>query len=133
MSEPSDLIERVSRILPDNDAVLAVLGDPEAARFLGLGAEIAIGSGFGIAKRTIPILLCRQDADGGVSGEALLIFLRDNRFLNAANPAIKPYFVEGVVRRGIIAGVCHAKRHIAAMLFRAPIIYSANEALFSLD
>jgi len=133
MPELSDLEERVSKVLPDNDAIRTVLNDPEAARFLRAGAEIAVGSGFGIARRIIPVLFYRQNVDGGVSGEALLIFLRDNQFLNTANPSIKRYFVDGVVRRGIIASAYHAKRHIAVMLFRASIIYLAHEALFSLD
>ena len=134
MSEPSDFLERVSKVLPDNDAVLAVLNDPEAARFLRLGSEIAVGSGFGIARRIIPVLFYHQNPDGGVSGEALLIFLRENPFPNAASSVARRYFVDGVsTKHGLIASAYHTKSHIAAMLFRASLKYAWDDAFFSLD
>ena len=131
MGEAFNPAKKVFPYFPDNEAVLAVLKDPEAGPFLAGGAEIACGEGFSVCRHIFPVLLYRKDAHGGISGKALFFFLKKHLLMNAVRP--EPYSVDYPIHIDTPFRASSAERHVAAILYRSPLILGILDSFFALD
>ncbi|MEK7211244.1 MAG: hypothetical protein AAB731_01280 [Patescibacteria group bacterium] len=133
MSELSELESKISRLLPNNGAVLALLRVPEAARMLQSGATIVSGEHFDCGK-VLPVVLFLAKPDGGIGGDILIVFLRGNySWTRDQSDETRRYREDGVYRKAMSLGTLHVNRWLLAVMMRAPMLYHAMDGAIALD